>query len=174
MLTLSSLLTRLSPFIPQFADSIGLPTDEGLFGFKPFSEMWCGRLAMMGFVTSIVEEAMTGRGTLQQLGLNTPSESLFTVLLGLLALGLIGGTASTAVKLATRKMSPGDVARYKNFLGLNNADDWKIAEKQMKGRPDFATPNIDTAAIAQTRAEGMPADKVLSLQDREAANAAAR
>ena len=128
----------------------------------------------MGFVTSIVEEALTGRGTLQQIGLDSPSGPLFTVLMGLLALGLVGGTASTAFKIATRKMSPADVARYKNFLGLNNADDWKIAERQMKGRPDFATPNVDTEAIAQVRAQGMPADKVLSLQDREAADAAAR
>ena len=32
--------------LQQFADSIGLPTDEGLFGFKPFPEVrmllvWC-------------------------------------------------------------------------------------------------------------------------------------
>ena len=31
----------------QFADSIGLPTDEGIFGFKPFPELWVGRLAMV-------------------------------------------------------------------------------------------------------------------------------
>jgi hypothetical protein len=28
--------------VPQFADSIGLPTSEGLFGFKPFAETWTG------------------------------------------------------------------------------------------------------------------------------------
>lgn len=32
---------------PQFANSIGLPTDEGIFGFRPFAENWVGRLAMM-------------------------------------------------------------------------------------------------------------------------------
>jgi hypothetical protein len=38
--------------VAQFSDSIGLPTDEGLFGFKPFAEMWTGRLAMMGTLYS--------------------------------------------------------------------------------------------------------------------------
>lgn len=33
---------------------------QGFFGFKPFTEMWCGRWAMMGFVMSIVGEATTG------------------------------------------------------------------------------------------------------------------
>lgn len=46
--------------LAQFADSIGLPTDEGLFGFKPFSEVWVGRLAMIGFLTSVVQEFLTG------------------------------------------------------------------------------------------------------------------
>ena len=46
--------------LTQFADSIGLPTDEGLFGFKPFSEVWVGRLAMIGFLTSVVQEFLTG------------------------------------------------------------------------------------------------------------------
>ena len=31
----------------QLADDIGLPTDEGIFGFKPFPELWVGRLAMV-------------------------------------------------------------------------------------------------------------------------------
>jgi hypothetical protein len=32
--------------VPQFADSIGLPTDEGLFGFKPFAETWTGDIVV--------------------------------------------------------------------------------------------------------------------------------
>lgn len=34
--------------MPQFADSIGLPTDEGIFGFKPFAEVWCGEYTHAG------------------------------------------------------------------------------------------------------------------------------
>ena len=45
----------------QFAENIGLPVGEGLFGFTPFAEVWVGRLAMMGFITSIVEETITGK-----------------------------------------------------------------------------------------------------------------
>lgn len=37
-------LALLCAAVVQFADSIGLPTDEGLFGFRPFAEQWCGRL----------------------------------------------------------------------------------------------------------------------------------
>lgn len=29
--------------LASYADSIGLPTDEGVFGFKPFAEAWTGR-----------------------------------------------------------------------------------------------------------------------------------
>ncbi len=31
----------------QLAEDIGLPVDEGIFGFKPFPELWVGRLAMV-------------------------------------------------------------------------------------------------------------------------------
>jgi hypothetical protein len=103
------LLTLLcSPLAPsQFADSIGLPTDEGLFGFKPFAEVWCGRLAMMGFVTSIVEEAMTGRGTLGQLGLPSgPNSATLGVLATATIAAVVVGSATTAYKLVAKKMTP--------------------------------------------------------------------
>eukprot|EP00951_Prasinocladus_malaysianus_P026240 scaffold232378_cov38-Prasinocladus_malaysianus.AAC.1 len=45
----------------------GMDTSEGIFGFTPFAELWVGRLAMMGFLTSLVEEGLTGQGTLQQI-----------------------------------------------------------------------------------------------------------
>lgn len=44
-------------------------------------QIWVGRLAMMGFLTSIVEEFITGKGTLRQIGFETPSTPLFTFLL---------------------------------------------------------------------------------------------
>ena len=28
------------PEVAKIADSIGLPTEEGIFGFKPFPEVW--------------------------------------------------------------------------------------------------------------------------------------
>jgi hypothetical protein len=45
-----------------------------------------------------------------------------------------------------------DIARYKNFLGLNNPDDWMAAAKEMKSKPDFTSAAWDTEAIAQVRA----------------------
>jgi len=33
------------PAVAKFADSVGLPTEEGLFGFKPFPEV-CEALSM--------------------------------------------------------------------------------------------------------------------------------
>ncbi|KAF8062640.1 fbiC [Scenedesmus sp. PABB004] len=157
--------------LAKFADSIGLPTDEGLFGFKPFAEVWCGRLAMMGFVVSIVEEAMTGQGTLGQLGLATPSPGLLAALGGAAGVATLLGTANTAAKLVTKRMTPQDVARYKNFLGLNNPNDFMAAAADMKARGDFTSLSNNPDAIAAARAAGLPADAVLGVSG--AAEAAA-
>ncbi|KAI8475645.1 MAG: hypothetical protein J3K34DRAFT_403970 [Monoraphidium minutum] len=149
--------------VAQFADSIGLPTEEGIFGFRPFAEVWVGRLAMMGFVTSIVEEAMTGQGTLRQIGL-TPSPGLLTAMLVALGGAVTVGAGATAAKLAQRKMTAKDVARYKNFLGLNNANDFIEAANAMKRKGDFTSPD-DMAAIAAAKAAGAPADAFLSTSE---------
>jgi hypothetical protein len=85
--------------------AIGLPTDEGVLGFTPFAENWCGRWAMMGFVSSIVVEAVTGRGTLAQLGLPAPSPEMLTLICGLAGLGVLVGSADTANKLINRKLT---------------------------------------------------------------------
>ncbi|NEO30498.1 MAG: high light inducible protein [Symploca sp. SIO3C6] len=42
---------------------------ESKFGFTSFSEIWNGRLAMLGFVIGLATELLTGQGILQQLGL---------------------------------------------------------------------------------------------------------
>jgi propanediol dehydratase large subunit len=76
-----------------------------VFGFRPFAETWCGRLAMFGFAASIVGEATGKGGTLSQVGLE-PSPELLTGLLATLGVALTVGTASTAAKLVQRKMTP--------------------------------------------------------------------
>ncbi|AFZ35880.1 putative CAB/ELIP/HLIP family protein [Stanieria cyanosphaera PCC 7437] len=38
-------------------------------GFTRFAEIWNGRLAMLGFVSVVLIELITGRGILTQLGL---------------------------------------------------------------------------------------------------------
>lgn len=66
---------------------------------------------MMGFVVSIVEEAMGNGGTLAQLGIDTPSTPVLGVLLGVFGTATLVGTANTAYKLFSRKMTPNDIAR---------------------------------------------------------------
>jgi hypothetical protein len=157
------------PEVAVLADNIGLPTDEGLFGFRPFAEVWTGRLAMMGFITSIVEEAMTGKGTLQQIGLPSPSSELLAALTALVGIVLLVGTADTINKAFQRKLSPKDIARYKNFLGLNSDKEAQLTAAKMKLKGDFTTPGDDLAAISSARAQGMPADRVLDINDRPGA-----
>ena len=61
---------------------------------------------MMGFLTSLLEEFWTGKGTLQQIGLSTPSQPI-TVLLVVLAGGAtLFGTVNTLVKAQTGKLEP--------------------------------------------------------------------
>jgi len=64
--------------------------------------------------------------------------------------------------------------RYKNFLGLNNADDYKLAAAEMKSRGDFTSLSRDTSAIQAIKSEGMLADKVLAVGDNAQAEEAAR
>lgn len=64
--------------------------------------------------------------------------------------------------------------RYKNFLGLNNPNDFMAAAAQMKGKGDFTSLRDDAQAIAAVRAEGMPADKVLAINTVAEGEAAAR
>lgn len=42
---------------------------ENKFGFTRFSELWNGRLAMIGFVAAMAVEYFTGQGILGQLGI---------------------------------------------------------------------------------------------------------
>jgi hypothetical protein len=102
VLTVARAATESKPEIAKIADDIGLPTDEGLFGFKPFPEVWVGRLAMMGFLTSVVEEFITGKGTLQQIGFTTPSPPLFITLLVLFG-GLTAFASARTLYRATNK-----------------------------------------------------------------------
>ncbi len=44
-------------------------TDEAKFGFVPYAEQLNGRLAMIGFVSALILEAMTGQGVLHFLGI---------------------------------------------------------------------------------------------------------
>lgn len=121
------------PDIQKFADDIGLPTDEGLFGFKPFPEVWVGRLAMAGFVSSIVGEFITKRGTLGQLGLITPNPLLLTFILAAASGASVFGFGRTLARAQTGNMSPTELKRYGKFLGVaNEASAISETETEMK------------------------------------------
>ena len=45
------------------------PEPQPKMGFTRFSELWNGRLAMIGFVSAILVELATGQGILGQLGI---------------------------------------------------------------------------------------------------------
>lgn len=66
------------------------------------------------------------------------------------------------------------LCRYKNFLGLNNPNDFMAAAASMKAKGDFTNLRDDKQAIAAVRAEGMAADKVLAISGVEEGAAAAR
>lgn len=59
-------------------------------------------MAMAGFLTSIVEEFITGKGTLQQIGLLTPNPALFGFLLVLFG-GLTAYATARTIYRATNK-----------------------------------------------------------------------
>jgi hypothetical protein len=46
--------------IVEIARQMGFDTEEQIFGFTPFAELWTGRLAMAGFTTGVLEEQLTG------------------------------------------------------------------------------------------------------------------
>ncbi len=66
------------------------------------SQLWVGRLAMAGFLTSVIEEFITGKGTLQQIGLFTPNPALFGFLLFFFG-GLTAYATARTIYRATNK-----------------------------------------------------------------------
>ncbi|GLC68832.1 hypothetical protein PLESTF_000743400 [Pleodorina starrii] len=150
---------------------MGMPTDEGYFGFTPFSEMWVGRWSMIGFVSSIAVEFATGKGTLAQIGLPAPSTPLLVAMIALFGGATAVGSVVTVQQLLSRKMSRTQAERYRAFLGLTKQDDWMSdnAARNMKRRPDFTSPGLDMAAIEEARRQGMPADRFLAMDDEASA-----
>lgn len=157
------------PQVAKFADSVGLPTDEGLFGFKPFPEVWVGRLAMMGFLTSIIEEAITKKGTLGQVGFITPSPPLFYTIVGAATAATISATAVTLSNAATGKMTARDAQRYRGFLGIKDeSENIAASEKTMKGQGDPVSRAIgpDNLEDVEAARKNIPADKLLNFDAR--------
>lgn len=61
---------------------------------------------------------MTGRGTLQQIGFDTPSTATLALLCGVFGTATLVGTADTVRKLFMRKMTAQDIARWGAKMGI--------------------------------------------------------
>ena len=66
---------------------------------------------MMGFVISIVEEAITKKGTLGQIGFITPSPPLFITISGAATVGTFVALAVTFYSATSGKMTARQVTR---------------------------------------------------------------
>ena len=95
---------------------MGMPTNDGFFGFTPFAEQWVGRWAMLGFASSIVGEFATGKGALGQIGLETPSAPVFAILLAIFGGATVVASVATGKKALDNDMSNSEISRYKSFL----------------------------------------------------------
>ena len=90
------------------------------FEIEPLVQVWVGRLAMMGFLTSLLEEFWTGKGTLQQIGFSTPSGDLFTAISLLAGGATLIGTISTLSKATGGKLSPKCVLLQPSNASVSN------------------------------------------------------
>ncbi|GFH20478.1 uncharacterized protein HaLaN_17606, partial [Haematococcus lacustris] len=112
----------------------------------------------------MVAEAVTGKPDYLVLGL------LCAVFGG----ATLVATADTLNKLRNKQLSSSDIARYKNFLALNNEAAYKAEAAAMKARGDFTSLGSDAAAIAEAKAAGSPVDSFLSTNEVAEGSAAAR
>eukprot|EP00241_Pyramimonas_parkeae_P011812 CAMPEP_0114237710 /NCGR_PEP_ID=MMETSP0058-20121206/7535_1 /TAXON_ID=36894 /ORGANISM="Pyramimonas parkeae, CCMP726" /LENGTH=211 /DNA_ID=CAMNT_0001349769 /DNA_START=161 /DNA_END=793 /DNA_ORIENTATION=- len=119
------------------AKSLGLNTDEGIFGFTPFSEMWTGRLAMCGFTIGVASELITGEPILMQVGLGDgqPNQTLFAGLLLAMVVPTVVSIASTISSAANGNMS---VATFRRWVSLFALDTEAAALKDENG---FVAPS---------------------------------
>jgi hypothetical protein len=74
------------------------PEGKGTFGFTNFAEIWNGRLAMIGFVAALVNEVITGKGILGQVGISREGGIL-------VALFLVGFSIAATIGYYTIKFS---------------------------------------------------------------------
>jgi len=82
------------------------PSGEGTFGFSNFAETWNGRMAMIGLVAGFVNEVLTGKGILGQIGISGKGG----ILVGLF---LTGFTIATmigyyAIKVTSAPQAPAE------------------------------------------------------------------
>ena len=131
----------------------GMDTSRGVFGFNPFSELWVGRWAMIGFASGLTVELVTGKGILRQVGIDTPSTPVLVGLSAFIGGATLLGSGVTVARLMTGKMTDEEVADYAFFLGLKGERSaTKKSSAEMKKKGDFTSlqelDDVDDAANA--------------------------
>jgi len=115
--------------LAQKSATLGFDVTEGIFGFNPFAELFCGRLAMMGFTVGLAEEIATGQGILAQINVSAPGVPNPIALAFLTAL-IVGGTGYGSAKtLASAQNGTMTLRTFKRWCDLLGADQDAVAEK---------------------------------------------
>jgi hypothetical protein len=128
-------------------------------------QLWTGRLAMLGFVSSILGEATTAAhgGALAQIGFSVPAPGVTASLLVVFG-GLTAASAFRTLYEATSgTMTARDAARWGALFGVRKADlDAQAAAGSALKTvgSDFTSPT-SLAAASAAKAAGTPADAVL-------------
>ena len=115
---------------------VACPDALALFGLSPeearradFAELFCGRLAMMGFTVGLAEEIATGQGILAQINVSAPGVPNPIALAFLTAL-IVGGTGYGSAKtLASAQNGTMTLRTFKRWCDLLGADQDAVAEK---------------------------------------------
>merc|ERR1711906_104193 len=116
--------------------ALNQPSQDGVLaeksatlGFNPFAELFCGRLAMMGFTVGLAEEIATGQGILAQINVSAPGVPNPIALAFLTAL-IVGGTGYGSAKtLASAQNGTMTLRTFKRWCDLLGADQDAVAEK---------------------------------------------
>lgn len=81
-------------------------------------QLWVGRLAMGGFLVSLIEEGITGQGALGQLGFQTPSLPLLATILALFGGATLVASFRTILRATGGQMSESELLRYRSFFSM--------------------------------------------------------
>lgn len=61
---------------------------------------------VQGFLVSLLEEFWTGKGTLQQIGIQTPNDTALWTIIGLSGGAILFGTVNTLIKAQNKTLPP--------------------------------------------------------------------
>mmetsp|Transcript_6595 Transcript_6595/g.7584 ORF Transcript_6595/g.7584 Transcript_6595/m.7584 type:complete len:305 (-) Transcript_6595:662-1576(-) len=146
---------EVPPSVLEALEGLGCDTSEGVTGFTPFTELFVGRTAMMGFAIGLATEIASGKGILQQTGLNdgTPNPLLF----GFLVLAMGGGTAyslkNTFEHVQAGTMTPEQYKRYASFFSILSVFGFDPKDAVAKYEGTYRAANEPETASSEEQSE---------------------